>query len=428
LLVGTTREVCVLGLGYVGLPLACAAAEAGHRVIGYDPDRARVAGLRQGRSPVEDVEDRLLEKAMASGRLVFADEPAEIGDRDTFVICVPTPLKEKVPDLTMVDSAVDVVATALRPGGMVILESTTYPGTTEDRVAPRLAELTGLRAPDDYHLVFSPERIDPGNPVYSLENTPRVVGGLGDAAGDAATEFYSSFIDRVHRVSGPREAQMAKLLENTYRHVNIALVNEMAIFCDELGIDLWEAIGAASTKPFGFAPFTPGPGVGGHCIPVDPSYLSWRVRRLGYPFRFVELAAEINDRMPNYVASRIADLLNDVHKSVGGSRILVLGLAYKRDLGDLRESPAPVLIRKLERRGAQVRWHDPHVRGYRIPDSEAVAVEGELTAEELAAADLVVVHTDHSAYDPAMIVRHAQRVFDTRNLTAEHRAPHVFRL
>jgi nucleotide sugar dehydrogenase len=341
---------------------------------------------------------------------------------------VPTPLKEKVPDLTMVDAAVDVVATALRPGGMVILESTTYPGTTEDRVGPRLAEVTGLRAPEDYHLVFSPERIDPGNPVYSLENTPRVVGGLGAAAGDAAAAFYSSFIDHVHRVSGPREAEMAKLLENTYRHVNIALVNEMAIFCDELGIDLWEAIGAASTKPFGFAPFTPGPGVGGHCIPVDPSYLSWRVRRLGYPFRFVELAAEINDRMPNYVASRIADLLNDVHKSVGGSRILVLGLAYKRDLGDLRESPAPVLIRRLESRGALVRWHDPHVRVREIADSAATAVEGELTAEELAAADLVVVHTDHSAYDPAMIVRHAQRVFDTRNLTAQHPAPHVFRL
>jgi UDP-N-acetyl-D-glucosamine dehydrogenase len=423
-----TRDVCILGLGYVGLPLACAAAAAGHRVVGYDPDRDRVAGLRRGRSPVEDVEDRLLEKVLASGRLSFTDDPARIQGSDTFVICVPTPLKEKTPDLTMVDAAVDVVASALQPGGMVILESTTYPGTTEDRVAPRLAEVTGLRAPDDYHLVFSPERIDPGNPVYSLENTPRVVGGLGAAAGDAAAEFYSSFIDHVHRVSGPREAEMAKLLENTYRHVNIALVNEMAIFCEELGIDLWESIGAASTKPFGFAPFTPGPGVGGHCIPVDPSYLSWRVRRLGYPFRFVELAAEINDRMPNYVASRIADLLNDVHKSVGGSRILVLGLAYKRDLGDLRESPAPVLIRRLESRGALVRWHDPHVRPAEIPGASATAVEGELSAEELADADIVVVHTDHSAYDPAMIVRHARLVFDTRNLTAEHRAPHVFRL
>jgi UDP-N-acetyl-D-glucosamine dehydrogenase len=424
----TSRNVCILGLGYVGLPLACAAAGAGHTVIGFDPDSDRVAGLREGRSPVEDVDDRLLEKVIASGRLSFTEDTAEITGSDTFIICVPTPLKEKTPDLTMVDSAVDVVATALRPGGMVILESTTYPGTTEDRVAVRLAEATGLHAPDDYHLVFSPERIDPGNPVYSLENTPRVVGGLGAAAGDAATEFYSSFIDQVHRVSGPREAEMAKLLENTYRHVNIALVNEMAIFCAELGIDLWESIGAAATKPFGFAAFTPGPGVGGHCIPVDPSYLSWRVRRLGYPFRFVELAGEINDRMPNYVASRIADVLNDVHKSVGGSRILVLGVAYKPDLGDMRESPAPVLIRKLESRGALVRWHDPHVRAHQLEDSAAVAVEGALTADELADADLVVVHTDHSDYDAEMIVRHARRVFDTRNLTADHPAPHVFRL
>jgi UDP-N-acetyl-D-glucosamine dehydrogenase len=424
----TSRQVCVLGLGYVGLPVACAAAGAGHRVVGYDPDQARIADLRAGRSAVEDIEDRMLEKVLATGLVSFTDDPREIDGSDTFVICVPTPLKEKTPDLTMVDAAVDVVGSALRAGGMVILESTTYPGTTEDRVAPRLAALTGLQAPADYHLVFSPERIDPGNPTYALANTPRVVGGLGEAAGDAAAEFYATFIDHVHRVSGPREAEMAKLLENTYRHVNIALVNEMAIFCEELGINLWEAIGAASTKPFGFAPFTPGPGVGGHCIPVDPSYLSWRVRRLGYPFRFVELAGEINDRMPNYVASRIADLLNDVQRSVGGSRILVLGVAYKPDLGDMRESPAPVLIRRLESRGALVRWHDPHVRARVIEDSSSTAVEGELTAEELAEADLVVVHTDHSAYDPELIVRHSRRVFDTRNMTAAHPAAHVFRL
>jgi UDP-N-acetyl-D-glucosamine dehydrogenase len=423
-----TKDVCVLGLGYVGLPLACAAAGAGHRVVGYDPDVDRVARLREGRSPVEDVEDRLLEKVLASGRLTFTDQPSEVAGSDTFVICVPTPLKEKTPDLSMVDAAVDVVGGALRAGGMVILESTTYPGTTEERVGPRLTAATGLTAPADYHLVFSPERIDPGNPSYSLENTPRVVGGLGDAAGDAAAAFYSTFIDRVHRVSGPREAEMAKLLENTYRHVNIALVNEMAIFCHELGIDLWESIGAASTKPFGFAAFSPGPGVGGHCIPVDPSYLSWRVRRLGYPFRFVELAAEINDRMPVYVASRVASLLNDVGKSVAGSRILVLGVAYKRDLGDMRESPAPVLISRLESHGAEVRWHDPHVEPQPLPGTTATAVEGELRADELAAADLVVVHTDHSAYDPAMVVRHSRRVFDTRNLTAGHPAPHVFPL
>ncbi len=422
-----TRDVCVLGLGYVGLPLACAAAGAGHRVVGYDPDRRRVDALRLGLSPVEDVEDRLLEKMLASGRLVFTDDPEDIAGSDTFVICVPTPLTEKTPDLSMVDAAVDIVAGVLQPGGMVILESTTYPGTTEERVAPRIAEATGLRAPDDYHLVFSPERIDPGNPIYSLENTPRVVGGLGPAAGDAAATFYASFIDEVHRVSGPREAEMAKLLENTYRHVNIALVNEMAIFCEELGIDLWESIGAASTKPFGFAPFTPGPGVGGHCIPVDPSYLSWRVRRLGYPFRFVELAGEINDRMPVYVASRIADLLNDAHKSVAGSRILVLGVAYKRDLGDMRESPAPVLMRRLESHGADVRWHDPHVTPDQLRDSGGLPV-GDLTVDELEEADLVVIHTDHAAYDPAMIVRHSRLVFDTRNLTGGLRADHVHRL
>ncbi|NUR08669.1 MAG: nucleotide sugar dehydrogenase [Nocardioidaceae bacterium] len=423
----SSRNVCVLGLGYVGLPLACAAAGAGHTVVGYDPDVARVRGLREGRSPVEDVEDRLLEKVLAGGRVRFTHDVADLQGCDTFVICVPTPLTEKTPDLTMVDAAVEVVATALRPGGMVVLESTTYPGTTEDRVAPKIAELTGLTAPDDYHLVFSPERIDPGNPIYQLSNTPRVVGGLGRRAGDAAEAFYASFIDHVHRVSGPREAEMAKLLENTYRHVNIALVNEMAIFCEELGINLWESIGAASTKPFGFAAFSPGPGVGGHCIPVDPSYLSWRVRRLGYPFRFVELAGEINDRMPSYVAARVADLLNDVQKSVNGARILVLGVAYKRDIGDMRESPAPVLIRKLEGRGAQVRWHDPHVSGP-IADTAAVAVAGELTAEELAAADLVLVHTDHSAYDPQLVVRHARRVFDTRNMTAGLTAQHLFRL
>lgn len=422
------RTVGVLGLGYVGLPLACAATGAGHRVIGYDPDHARVTGLRSGSSPVEDVEDPLLEKSLASGLLSFTEDARDLSACDVFVICVPTPLHDKTPDLTMVDAAVEAVAAALHPGDLVVLESTTYPGTTEDRVGPRIADLSGLRAPEDYHLVFSPERIDPGNPVYGLQNTPRVVGGLGPAAGAAAAEFYSSFIDHVHQVSSPREAEMAKLLENTYRHVNIALVNEMAIFCEELGVDLWEAIGAASTKPFGFAAFTPGPGVGGHCIPVDPSYLSWRVRRLGYPFRFVELACEVNDRMPGYIASRVADILNRDRLSVAGARILVLGVAYKRDMGDLRESPAPILITRLENRGAIVRWHDPHLPAQSLPGTQAVPVEGPLTPAELTDADLVIIHTDHSAYDPAEVVRHSRRVFDTRNMTAQHGAAHVTRL
>jgi UDP-N-acetyl-D-glucosamine dehydrogenase len=426
--VANSRTVGVLGLGYVGLPLACAAVGAGHRVIGYDPDEVRVTSLCAGSSPVEDVEDRLLEKSLASGLLSFSGNAGDLAACDVFVICVPTPLHDKTPDLTMVDSAVDAVAAALHPGDLVVLESTTYPGTTEDRLAPRIAELSGLHAPRDYHLVFSPERIDPGNPDYGLQNTPRVVGGLGPAAGAAAAEFYSSFIDQVHVVSGPREAEMAKLLENTYRHVNIALVNEMAIFCDELGVDLWEAIGAASTKPFGFAAFTPGPGVGGHCIPVDPSYLSWRVRRLGYPFRFVELAGEVNDRMPSYVASRVADILNRDRLSVSGARILVLGVAYKRDLGDMRESPAPVLISRLESQGAIVRWHDPHIPAQPLRGTQAVPVEGALTPVELSGADLVIIHTDHAAYDVADVVRHSRRVFDTRNMTAEHRAAHVTRL
>jgi UDP-N-acetyl-D-glucosamine dehydrogenase len=412
MLVVTTRDVCVLGLGYVGLPLACAAAEAGHRVTGYDPDRVRVAGLRQGRSPVEDVEDRWLEKVTATGRLSFTDDPADVEGSDTFVICVPTPLKEKSPDLSMVDSAVDVVATALRPAGMVILESTTYPGTTEDRVAPRLAEATGLRAPEDYHLVFSPERIDPGNPVYSLQNTPRVVGGLGVAAGDAATSFYASFIDRVHRVSGPREAEMAKLLENTYRHVNIALVNEMAIFCEELGIDLWEAIGAASTKPFGFTPFTPGPGVGGHCIPIDPNYLSYKVRTLGYPFRFVELAQEINSRMPGYVTERAAELLNRGARPVNGARVLLLGVTYKKDIADQRESPARPIARKLRARGAAVAYHDPYVPSWQV-DGQDVPRAADLPAA-VAAADLVILLQAHQDYDLPGIAATARLLLDTR--------------
>ncbi len=348
------RTVGVLGLGYVGLPLACAAAGAGHAVIGYDVSGERVRQLQVGRSPIGDVSDTQLEQRLDSDRLRFTCDPNDLTGADTFVICVPTPLADKMPDLSMVAAAVETVAGCVSRGDLVILESTTYPGTTEELVAPQISARSGLTAPADYHLAFSPERIDPGNPVYALANTPRVVGGLGPAAGAAAAAFYRSFIGAVHVVSGPREAEMAKLLENTYRHVNIALVNELAVFCEELGIDLWEAITAAATKPFGFAPFFPGPGVGGHCIPVDPSYLSWRVRRLGYPFRFVELAGEVNDRMPHYVAARVSDALNYHRKAVAGSRVLLLGVAYKRDVADVRESPAFGLARRLCDRGADL--------------------------------------------------------------------------
>jgi UDP-N-acetyl-D-glucosamine dehydrogenase len=425
--VADQRTVAVLGLGYVGLPLVCAAVEAGHQVLGFDVSAERVQELRDGHSPVGDVEDKLLESRLGSGRLRFTCEPGDLREADTYVICVPTPLRDKSPDLSMVDAAVETVARNVGHGDLVVLESTTYPGTTEERVAPRIAAISGLTAPEDYHLAFSPERIDPGNPRYGLRNTPRVVGGLGNAASEAAAGFYRSFIERVHVVSGPREAEMAKLLENTYRHVNIALVNEMAIFCEELGIDLWEAIGAAATKPFGFAAFAPGPGVGGHCIPIDPSYLSWRVRRLGYPFRFVELAGEVNDRMPDYVATRIGDVLNQQRKSVAGARILLLGVAYKRDVADVRESPAFALARRLRARGADLSWHDPYAQGFEI-DGVPLPRTRSLTPEVLAAADLVVIHTDHSAYDWDEIVRDSRLVFDTRNATGEISDPKVSRL
>jgi nucleotide sugar dehydrogenase len=423
----TQRRVAILGLGYVGLPLALAASEAGHQVIGFDVNERRVNALTEGISGIEDVDDLELKLATASGRLRFTAAPAELADRDTFVICVPTPLTDKVPDLSMVKAAVHTVGTHLSAGDLLILESTTYPGTTEELVVPMIREVSGLQAGSDYHLAFSPERIDPGNPTFGLRNTPKVVGGLGETATRVAALFYGSFVERVHTVSSPREAEMAKLLENTYRHVNIALMNEMAVFCTELGINLWEAIEAASTKPFGFMKFRPGPGVGGHCIPIDPSYLSWRVRKLGYSFRFVELAGEINDRMPDYIATRVSDLLNQHRKPVNGARILILGVAYKQDVADVRESPAFALTRKLGARGAQVTWHDPHVDRFEVEGVSLPRI-AQLTEGELASADLVVVHTNHSYYDWPAVVAGARLVFDTRNATIGIGDPKITRL
>jgi UDP-N-acetyl-D-glucosamine dehydrogenase len=411
------RAVAVLGLGYAGLPLALAAARAGHDVVGFDVSPARVAELAAGHSPVDDISDEDLLAVTRTGRMRFTGDEALLADRDTYVICVPTPLIDKLPDLSMVEAAIDIVAERLSPGDLVVLESTTYPGTTEELVATRLTKLSGLTAPDEFHLAFSPERVDPGNAHHDVTNTPRVVGGLGPAATTRAVDFYGSFVAHVHPVSSPRVAEMAKLLENTFRHVNIALVNEMAVFSHELDIDLWEAIGAASTKPFGFMPFHPGPGVGGHCIPVDPSYLSWRVRRLGYPFRFVELATEINDHMPHVVATRIAEQLNGVGRALRGSRILVLGVTYKKDIADLRETPAVALVRRLRHQGAQVSFHDPYVERFLVDDEPVPRVDpGQPgTVEE---ADLVVVHTGHRTYDWPAIVDRAALVFDTRNATS----------
>ena len=421
------HNVAVLGLGYVGLPLAVAAAQAGHRVWGYDVNFERVHDLDSGVPGVEDVTELDLKHVLASSHLRVTTDPAELASCDTYVICVPTPLRDRIPDLSMVLEAVETVASVVSPGNLVILESTTYPGTTEEIVAPRIEALSGLSTPDDYYLVFSPERIDPGNSSFQLKNTPKVVGGIGGGATELAMSFYGSFIHDVRPVSRPRQAEMAKLLENTFRHVNIALVNEMAAFCAELDIDLWEVIEAAASKPFGFMPFRPGPGVGGHCIPIDPAYLSWRVRRLGYPFRFVELACEINEGMPDYVALRAADVLNTVGKPLKGSTILMLGVAYKPDVADVRESPAHALARKLGTRGAKLAWHDPYVQRFDVDGATLERVD-DLAPDDLRAADLVLIHTDHSCYDWDAVVDHAQLVFDTRNATRARCQPHVVRL
>jgi UDP-N-acetyl-D-glucosamine dehydrogenase len=421
------QAVAVIGLGYVGLPLAVAAAKADNSVIGYDIAKHHVERLASGQSSIEDVNDMSLKEAIAAGNLRFTTDSAELANCRSYVICVPTPLIDKAPDLSMVMSAVDMVAASLSPGDLVVLESTTYPGTTEDLIAPRLAQATGLEAGRDYHLAFSPERIDPGNRVYGITNTPKIVGGVGLAAAQAAAELYGSFVEEVHVVSSPREAEMAKLLENTFRHVNIALVNEMAVFCQELGVNLWEAIDAAATKPFGFMAFKPGPGVGGHCIPIDPSYLSWHVRRLGYSFRFVELACEINDRMPDYVVARVGELLNRERRAINGSRILILGVAYKPDVSDVRETPAVAVARRLTAKGAEVSWNDPHVERLESLGANARRVH-ELSPKLLRGFDLVIIHTDHTSYDWAWIVENSALVLDTRNVTAAFHDPRVARL
>jgi UDP-N-acetyl-D-glucosamine dehydrogenase len=415
------EDVLVIGLGYVGLPLAVQAARAGFRVTGYDTRAEIAAGLMAGRSHVDDVTDAEVAAMLARGFRVTADE-AQAGTQDVIVICVPTPLSvADGPDLSAVKAATETAGRLLRPGTLVSLESTTYPGTTDEVVRPLLEKASGLSAGIGFSLAFSPERIDPGNPDYGLRNTPKIVGGVTPSCADAATAFYQRICDQVVRAKSAREAEMAKLLENTYRHVNIALVNEMAIFCRELGVDLWDAIRCAATKPFGFQPFYPGPGVGGHCIPIDPNYLSYKVRTLGYPFRFVELAQEINGRMPGYVTDRAAELLNRNAQALNGARVLLLGVTYKRDIADQRESPARPIARKLRNRGAAVSFHDPHVPLWQV-DDVAVPRAGDLDAA-VATADLVILLQPHAAYDVAEIARTARLLLDTRG--AAPAAPHV---
>ncbi len=413
----------VVGQGYVGLPLAMRAVHSGFDVVGFDTDEARVKALAAGESYVEDVASTELASALASGHYRASSDPADCAGFDVAVVTVPTPLREGNPDLSYIEAASRLLAPHLRPGASVVLESTTYPGTTEELVAPLLEEGSGLVAGADFHLGYSPERIDPGNPSFGLANTPKVVSGIDAASLAAVRDFYDRIVETTVAVSGCKEAELTKLLENTFRHVNIALVNELAMFANDLGIDVWEAIDAASTKPFGYLRFTPGPGVGGHCLPIDPSYLSWRVRRsLGVSFRFVELANDVNDHMPDYVVRRVSVALNRRRLAVNGSRILLLGLAYKRNTSDARESPALVVADRLLALGAEVHVVDPLVAEGHV-DARMARVE--LSAQELAGADAVVLLVDHDAFDLDLVVAHAGYVLDTRHRLSGPQVEHL---
>ncbi|WP_461022793.1 nucleotide sugar dehydrogenase [Thalassiella azotivora] len=405
----------VVGLGYVGLPLAQAATASGVTVLGLDTDRRVVGSLNAGRSHVDDLSDDDVAR-MVVGGFRATDDASVLGEADVVVICVPTPLSpDGGPDLSAVEAAARVTAEHVTPGTLVVLESTTYPGTTEDLLLPMFTA-RGFTIGEDLFLAFSPERVDPGNPTYGMTNTPKVVGGVTDACTRRASSFYGGFVDEVVVARGTREAETAKLLENTYRHINIALVNEMSKFCHELGIDLWNVIECASSKPFGFQAFRPGPGVGGHCIPIDPNYLSHRVKaKLGYPFRFVELAQEINRSMPAYVVRRIQDVLNDDAKPLRGSRVLLLGVTYKPDIADQRESPASPLAEQLLAAGAQVDFHDPFVPEWRVGDRVLSRV-GDLD-EALDASDVAVLLQAHTDYDVRDLESRAARLFDTRGVT-----------
>lgn len=407
-------KLVVLGLGYVGLPLALAAADAGHHVLGYDISESRVADLRAGRSRLVDVDDEALLDHLGTGMLAVTADSADLAGWNTYVICVPTPLLDGGPDLSMVLAAADLVAACLAPGDLVILESTTWPGTTRDVLAPRLRERTGLVPGEDFHLVFSPERIDPGNRSFPLTRIPKLVGGLTRADGERAAAFYRTFIDTVHVVSGPSEAEMAKILENTFRHVNLALVNELAVLCRETGVDLQESIDAAATKPFGFMPFYPGPGVGGHCIPVDPVYLTWHARNAGRTLRLVELAQQINRDMPRHLVTRVMDVLNSVGKAVRHSRVLILGVSYKPGVADVRESPAFPIAERLAELGAEVSWHDPLVAGDQGPPGTRRITE--LTESDVDDHDLTLLHTAHSCYAPEVLGRGDRLLLDARTV------------
>jgi len=407
------QQVAIVGAGYVGLPLAVAFAEAGARAVCIEPDAERVAQLQAGRSYISDVSNETLGALVRSGHLVATTDPAVIADCDDVLICVPTPLSEnREPDLTHVVAATGDIANHLREGHLVVLESTTYPGTTRERLQPILERVSGLRAGIDFHLAMSPERIDPGRTDQSVRSMPKVIGGLTPACTERAERLYGIVVDRTVPVSTPEAAELTKLLENIFRSVNIALVNELAMLCDRMGIDVWEVIEAAATKPFGFMSFKPGPGLGGHCIPLDPFYLSWKAREVDFYTEFIELAGKVNENMPRFCALKVQRALNDHSRSVRGSRILILGVAYKADIDDTRESPALKLIELLQGDGALVSYHDPHVP--HLPELQLSSVALEAALEH---ADCTVVATAHSTLDYTDVVERSRLVVDLRNAT-----------
>ncbi len=422
-----TAVVAVVGLGYVGLPLARHFVAAGHRVIGLDTDARLVGLLEEGRGHLKHMPMEWVAEAVQSGSFVPSTDFGKTATADAVIICVPTPLTgHREPDLSYVSTAAERIAQTLRPGQLVVLESTTYPGTTEELILPVLAA-GGLKVGEDFFLAFSPEREDPGNKNFTVGTIPKVVGGVTTVCTQVASALYQRICGRVVPVSRPGAAELSKLLENIFRSVNIALVNELKMLCDRMGLDIWEIIDAAATKPFGFMPFYPGPGLGGHCIPIDPFYLTWKAREYGFTTRFIELSGEINTRMPQYVVTRLMDALNDRGRALRGARVLLLGVAYKADVEDMRESPALDLIRLLRAKGAEVHYNDPHVPQFEHDGTTLESVP--LSAEELAASDCVLIATAHSAYDAAFIVENAPLVVDTRNMTkhvTEHRERIVF--
>jgi len=409
-------RIAVIGLGYVGLPLAVENGKAGFAVIGIDRKKERVDMVNQGRNYIPDVVDSELEKVVKEGKLRATQDFRVVSEVDVICICVPTPLtKNKEPDVQYIEDATNRFIPHFRRGQLIILESTTYPGTTEEIILPRLQK-KGFTVGQDFYLAYSPERISPGNKKYRMGNTPKVVGGVTEKCSHLAKTLYGQVIDRqIYVVSSPRVAEMEKLLENVFRNVNIALVNEMALLCRRMGISIWEVIEAARTKPYGFMPFYPGPGLGGHCIPIDPFYLAWKAKEYDFNTRFIELAGEINDRMPFYVVERLTEILNEHRICLNGARILILGVTYKKDIADLRESPALKVIELLEKREARVSYHDPYIATFSREDRRYTSIK--LNQNFLKEADIILITADHSSYDYEKIVEKSRLIFDTRNAT-----------